>query len=285
MIHIFLVPLVFQQAEAIQKHTALKVKGFCGEMGVDFWSKDDWMENFEDHHVLVMTHQIYFDLLQHAKITLNQANLLVFDECHHATKNHPFKRIMDKFADPGVSSEDHPRVLGLTASVVGKKVKPSQIPSSIRQLEATMRCVCETASDPDVVEKYGAKPRETFKTYSSSKHSDPVAIYLEKEMQSVLSSLKHFLDDVKIVKDVGGSEEVVEKAVSLSKSAVRECMTALDQIGVWAGYEISCMLIGDLGKYGCVGLLFQKIGIIVKTINALAFFCVIYGKKYIWWVL
>ena len=142
----FLVPLVFQQAKAIDLHTALNVKPYCGEMGVDFWTKDVWLKEFEENHVLVMTHQIYLDLLQHAKLRLSHANLLVFDECHHATKNHPFKKIMDIFA--GFPEKDHPRILGLTASVVGKKVKPYQIPDEIKKLERTLRSVCKTASDP-----------------------------------------------------------------------------------------------------------------------------------------
>lgn len=239
------VPLVFQQAEAIERHTSLKVKGFCGEMGVDFWSKDDWMKHFNENHVLVMTHQIYLDLLQHARIKLSRANLLVFDECHHANKNHPFKKIMDRFID--FPNEDHPRILGLTASVVGKKVTPSAIPSEVKKLESTMRCECKTSSDPNVVEKYGAKPLEVFKIYSSSQ-LDEVAVYLEGEFNSVLCNLTKFLSDVKIGKQNGGAEEVLLKEVMVAKSAIRECQAALDEIGIWAAYEVSKMLVDDLEK-------------------------------------
>lgn len=246
-----LVPLVFQQAAAIESNTALKVMPFCGEMGVDFWSKDEWMKHFEENHVLVMTHQIYLDLLQHAKIKLAQANLLVFDECHHANKNHPFKKIMDRFAD--FRKEDHPRILGLTASVVGKKVKPHQIPSEIKQLERTMRCVCATASDPDVVEKYGAKPEEDIKVYRCScpDHNDSVAKYLEHGFSSILNGIQKFLLDVKLSKGEGGVEEIIGKELSVSKSAIRECKAALDEIGVWAAYEVSKMLVEDLGTTVC----------------------------------
>ncbi|CAG8444339.1 4231_t:CDS:2 [Acaulospora colombiana] len=42
-----LVPLVFQQSKVIDSNCDLKVKHFCGEMGVDLWSEDEWKRNFE----------------------------------------------------------------------------------------------------------------------------------------------------------------------------------------------------------------------------------------------
>ena len=240
---------MFQQAAAIDLHTSLKVKAFCGEMGVDFWTRSDWLEQFEEHHVLVMTHQIYLDLIQHAKygFSLSQANLLVFDECHHANKNHPFKKIMDCFGDVR-NNRDLPRILGLTASVVGKKVKPHQIGDEIKNLERTMRSVCKTASDPNVVEKYGAKPKEIMRPYSSSGHLDAVAAYLEYEFRSVLDPLKKFLEDVKVSRDISGSEEVIKRELDVAKGAVRECLSALEDIGIWAAHEVSVMLVSDLSK-------------------------------------
>ena len=240
--------MVTQQAKAIKENTGLNVAGFCGEMGVDFWGKDDWLKQFENNHVLVMTHQIYLDLIQHARhgFSLSQANLLVFDECHHANKNHPFKKIMDCFGDVR-NRRDVPRILGLTASVVGKKVKPCQIGDEIKKLECTMRSVCRTASDPDVVEKYGAKPKEIMKVYSSSKGLDDVAMYLEYEFLSVLDPLEKFLRDIKVLKDARGSEEVIKKELDIAKGAVRECLSALEEIGVWAAHQVSLMLVDDLG--------------------------------------
>lgn len=221
-------------------------------MGVDFWSKTEWLKNFEKNYVLVMTHQIYLDLIQHAKhgFSLCQANLLVFDECHHANKNHPFKKIMDCFADvPRHKQRDLPRILGLTASVVGKKVKPFQIGDEIKRLERTMRSICKTAHDPDIVEKYGAKPKEIMRSYSSSNHLDSVAMFLESEFHSVLDPLKAFLEDMKVLKGIDGSEEVIKKELDVAKDAIRECLAALDEIGIWAAYQVSVMLVEDLGWY------------------------------------
>ena len=114
----------------IEKHTDLKVKHYVGEMGVDFWDKPTWEKEFNESNVLVMTAQIFLDLLCHAYIRLSQVNLLIFDECHHAKKNDPYKQIMQFF--DGCPRDEHPKVMGLTASIVNGKVKPSKIESELR---------------------------------------------------------------------------------------------------------------------------------------------------------
>lgn len=48
---------------------------------------------------MVMTAQIFYDLLNHGFFTLEQSNVIIFDECHHATKNHPYRQIMKHYIE------------------------------------------------------------------------------------------------------------------------------------------------------------------------------------------
>lgn len=82
-----------QQKKVIDQNTDLKVGAYVGEMGVDFWDDTKWSKEVNEHHVLVMTAQIFVDLLGHARIRLSQVNLIVFDECHHAKKEHPYAQV------------------------------------------------------------------------------------------------------------------------------------------------------------------------------------------------
>lgn len=57
-----------------------------------------------------MTSQILNDMLTHQYIRIEDINLLIFDECHHAVEDHPMRVIMKHFE--GCPKHSQPRVLG-----------------------------------------------------------------------------------------------------------------------------------------------------------------------------
>ena len=232
----FPVPLASQQAKAIAKHTDLKVKHYVGEMGVDLWDKATWENEFNTFNVLVMTAQIFLDLLLHSYILLPQVNLLIFDECHHAKKNHPYRKIMQHFSK--CSQPLLPKVMGLTASIVNGKVKHDKIESEIKELERTLRSTCKTSQDRDV-EKYAAKPKELFLVYPSQSADEDINI-LFKKMSDVLKPGTGFLCN----RQVSSSNE---NAHWYAKFTLRECKETLDELGPWAAFIVAEYLIKDLG--------------------------------------
>lgn len=237
---LFSVPLASQQAKAIKKHTDLKVKHYVGEMGVDFWDKPTWEKEFNESNVLVMTAQIFVNLLSHAYIRLPQVNLLIFDECHHAKKNDPYKQIMQFF--DCCPREAHPKVMGLTASIVNGKVKPSKIESEIRELEKTLRSTCETSQDEDV-EKFAAKPEEQVLTFSNLGVDEDTNLLITI-LTDVLRPGVDFLHDCRD----SSRNATVKNAHWYAKFALRECLDTLDELGPWAAYQVAGYLIKDLGK-------------------------------------
>lgn len=224
----------------IEKHTDLKVKHYVGEMGVDFWDKPTWEKEFNESNVLVMTAQIFLDLLHHAYIRLSQVNLLIFDECHHAKKNDPYKQIMQLF--DRCPRDAYPKVMGLTASIVNGKVKPSKIKSEIRELECTLRSTCETSQDEDV-EKFAAKPREEVLIFSDEA-IDEDTILLITILSDVLKPGIDFLRDCR----VSSKNDSLKNAHWYAKFALRECQDTLEELGPWAAYKVAGYLIKDLGK-------------------------------------
>src|SRR5215469_10331880 len=86
------VTLVFQQAAVLDCNLDARIGRYCGEMGVDLWNKSQWDEVFLKDNVIVATADTIFNCLTHAFLKMNQINLLVFDECHHAKKSHVYAR-------------------------------------------------------------------------------------------------------------------------------------------------------------------------------------------------
>ena len=149
------VQLVHQQSSYIITHTDLRVGVYFGDMGVDYWDRQKWKDEFEGHQVLVFTAQVFLDILNHNHfckrsircrplgrvrfaVALSKVNLLIFDECHHATGDNQYASLMHHHYD---QCTDKPRILGLTASISNQKIKPKDLPVKAQELEKTYRYV------------------------------------------------------------------------------------------------------------------------------------------------
>jgi endoribonuclease Dicer len=61
-------------------------------------------------------------------------NLIIFDECHHASGDDHYASLMDKHYD---KCKSPPRILGLTASISSKKIRPKDLADKAKELEKT----------------------------------------------------------------------------------------------------------------------------------------------------
>ncbi|KAG2217031.1 hypothetical protein INT45_003987 [Circinella minor] len=129
------VPLVPQQYNVIKTNCDAKVERMYGAMDIDNWSEKKWKQIFEESDVCVMTAQIFLNTLRHGFIHMSQVNLIVFDECHHCTKRHPYNLIMKEHYEQ-CNREDRPKIFGMTASPVHKSAK--SVEQAIFELERNL---------------------------------------------------------------------------------------------------------------------------------------------------
>lgn len=125
-----------------------------------------------------MTCHVFLYILERQTLLLSRINLLVFDDCHLATAEHPYceimkvrrrllwRRVLRLPARGPVTSMSlpplqrfqgiagSPRILGLTASILNGKCDPSELETKIQNLERTLKSSAETATDLVVLDRY-----------------------------------------------------------------------------------------------------------------------------------
>lgn len=138
------VTLVFQQHAVLEANLDHKVARFCGAMKVDTWAKAVWDQHFAENKVIVCTADILLQCLSHSYTTMEQINLLVFDEAHHTKKNHAYARIIKDYYLADRKDKPRPRIFGMTASPVDSK---SDVAEAALELESLLDSRIATASD------------------------------------------------------------------------------------------------------------------------------------------
>jgi endoribonuclease Dicer len=138
------VALVFQQHAVLECNLDLPIGKFCGEMVDGQWNKEYWTREVDKCMVIVCTAAILQKLLTHSFLRINQINLLVFDECHHAKKNHPYARIIKDFYIKERNVASRPRILGMTASPVDAQTDVSY---AAQELETVLHSVIATVPE------------------------------------------------------------------------------------------------------------------------------------------
>ncbi|GLB35495.1 putative dicer dimerisation domain containing protein [Lyophyllum shimeji] len=162
---IFLVPkvsLVEQQGTFIAQNTPLRVIKLHGALEIDLTDRARWRKRFANHDVFVMTAQIFLNFLTHSIWSIDKVSLMIFDECHHARKNHPYNGIMREYFQ--IRDAAHrPKVFGMTASPIWN---PKDAIGSLTTLESNMDSkVVGVRTHVEELDEHSPKPVEIIKEY------------------------------------------------------------------------------------------------------------------------
>ncbi|KAG5920406.1 hypothetical protein E4U61_007929 [Claviceps capensis] len=137
------VVLCIQQYNVLSANLSCPVGKAYGKTVSRLKTKEDWDGQIRDNMTIVCTAQILLDLLGSGLLSMQQINLLIFDEAHHTKKSHPYARIVrDHYLR---MRTDRPRILGMTASPLDSKKKDLKL--AALELEATLCSKIATISD------------------------------------------------------------------------------------------------------------------------------------------
>ncbi|KAJ3149694.1 hypothetical protein HDU86_006871 [Geranomyces michiganensis] len=163
------VPLVAQQASKIRDSTELVVGEYSRDeiASVTHWDAIGWYQEVSLRQVLVLTPQIFHNILSHGFVNLERdISLLIVDECHHAIKLHPYNVLMKNFYHTIADPARRPKVFGMTASPIHQRVTTrDESFGRLKELQQNMGCVVVTVADRAALQEFIPKAAETIVEY------------------------------------------------------------------------------------------------------------------------
>ncbi|KAH9804977.1 Endoribonuclease Dicer [Citrus sinensis] len=232
---IFLAPTVHLQYDVIRVHTDFEVEEYYGAKGVDEWDSQCWQKEINKNDVLVMTPQILLDALRKAFLSLDIVCFIVIDECHHATGNHPYTKIMKEFYH---KSDNKPKVFGMTASPVVRKGVSSAMDceGQISELESTLDSQVFTIEDKTEMEVFVPSAKESCRFYDQSKFcGSDLKGKLEVSWSKFDASLSKLQgSQLNCYKDMDDKHKTLRKQLSDYHAKILYC---LDELGLICAYE------------------------------------------------
>uniref|UniRef100_A0A4W4G5G7 ribonuclease III n=1 Tax=Electrophorus electricus TaxID=8005 RepID=A0A4W4G5G7_ELEEL len=225
---------VIQQASTVRTHSDLQV-GEYAESSV-LWPEEKWSQEMMGNQVLVMTCHVFLHVLRGRVLPLTKINLVVFDECHLAITDHPYRDIMKKYED----SPSFPRVLGLTASILNGKCDPSDLEDKIQNLEQILKSNAETATDLVVLDRYASQPREVVLDCGLYEDKSGLSERLLTELDEALQ----FLNDCNLP-----AHREDRDPTYISKQVLSDCRAVLTVLGPWCADKAAGIMVRELQKY------------------------------------
>ena len=159
---------------------------FCGDMGVDLWNRRKWEGHISKNMVIVCTAEVLRQCLHHSFVSIEQINLLIFDEAHHAKKDHAYARIIKDFYTQKPRGTLLPKIFGMTASPVDARV---DVQKAAAELEAILHCEISTAADTSLLQYTVASKQEHIVKYAPLGPRFETPLYSEMQARFKFNSV------------------------------------------------------------------------------------------------
>ncbi|NXD05267.1 DDX58 helicase, partial [Certhia familiaris] len=157
------VPVYEQQKNVFRQYfesSGYSVQGICGETVANM-SVENVIQNTD---IIVLTPQILVNSMEKGILSsFSIFTLMIFDECHNTTGNHPYNVLMTRYLDQKFDSSANqlPQIVGLTASVgVGNAKSTTETVEHICTLCSYLdiQAISTVRENKEDLQRFGNKP-------------------------------------------------------------------------------------------------------------------------------
>ena len=210
--------LINQQKKHIEEILNIEVGTIQGKK--DKKSKSDYetfINKWNSYNVFVAIPEIIYKILSCGFINIFQISMLVFDECHNTTEDHPYNKIMKEFyffyKNENIIDENKykfPLIYGLTASPIKTSINENSYLSNTKEalIKLSENLDCDFIIDPEMInfeDEINQNKNDYVEVKTCFKSTDYkniiVELYNHFFIAFASSAFSYFPDKYKIYKD------------------------------------------------------------------------------------
>ncbi|RAW32219.1 hypothetical protein PC110_g11433 [Phytophthora cactorum] len=186
-------PLVSQQAAYIRRESDFRVKELSGQHGRTAAATSDPITVDGDVDALVVTPQYFLNLLFNDRTKITDYSVMVFDEAHHATGNHPYCELLKRLAT--VDLQTRPHILALTASPFGEGVREMSGQTALNNLAQAFNAVVNapTIAAEDLEASFIPKEAQ-WVTVEESEHERKLREGIRRYIESFYTQIRRLMN-------------------------------------------------------------------------------------------
>lgn len=227
-----------QITEEVRKNLGFEVACWTSESNKKSWSKEKFRAEFDKHQVIVATAQLFLDAVKHSFISIDQINVIIFDECHHGRMNHPYHELMKQFQY--IDVKKHPKIIGLSGMLIGisSKMKEDDVEKELQALESTFLSTIVTVNRMQEYKNvllYSTNPKEGFLKFTVTPSNDLTSRIIKRvgEIRWELSKIK--IESLMTINPQTLRKSTPKKLKELSL-LFEDFKYELDEMGIYGGY-------------------------------------------------
>ncbi|KAG7388456.1 Dicer-like protein 2 [Phytophthora pseudosyringae] len=228
--------LVVQITAKIRQTSTLRANAYCGSTA-DLWDAAQWARELQLTRVFVCTPEIVRNVLLKGYVSLSRMNLLVFDECHHVTKRHPYAQVIKMFSQEAPAMM--PRIFGTTACPTRHCAE--KLHAEMKKVELDQSQLAQfAAAAPMVYDTYPVQAPWGVKGEEAAHVDVTKGAWVYDNMDKELEEVKAVEVFQKLVRK--GKSDAATDPVKLEKATKKfkqNCITIYKNLGPWCYYRFA----------------------------------------------
>ena len=247
-------PLADQQMEKLKALiSGVKVSIFTGGIRVSI------AESIKVSHISVCTAGKLYDEIYYKRVAISQFSLLVFDECHHTIKDHPYAQLMKLYLEEKIEAScssiaKRTQIIGMTASPGSGQ---NRYPTTLKTFDHLKKLIAhlDATSGIKIVEKYREELKACIKMasveYREVEPRETINDPFVAEILSVMNEIEEeFFENLKYSEHTKWSQEYqtkLKKTIFIAELSIDEgCRDQISASNQLFCYSIALSIYMDL---------------------------------------